>query len=214
MWCGSGVVELILLCGVGQGVVVSDVPFYDQLLAESAGLRAENAELGAENDELKRMFAVLTQRVVELERQLSADSSNSSRPPSSDAPWVTRPAEKRFLRPRSGRKPGKQQGAFSTSRRLVEDPDEVTDIVSDRCRRGDASGEGGGGTSSGPADFQAMLVLRDGNPPDWDTHDELRARWPRRARRYGSDRRRSPAPRCSHARTPCRSVAPATCWKR
>jgi hypothetical protein len=84
MWCGSGVVELILLCGVGQGVVVSDVPFYDQLLAESAGLRAENAELGAENDELKRMFAVLTQRVVELERQLSADSSNSSRPPSSD----------------------------------------------------------------------------------------------------------------------------------
>jgi transposase len=172
---------------------VSDVPSYDQLLAENAGLRVENAELRAENDELKRMFAVLTQRVVELERQLSADSSNSSRPPSSDAPWAKKPAEKRSSRTRSGRKPGKQRGAFSTSRRLVEDPDEVKDIVSDRCRRCDASLEG---AVEHHRDRRQVVDVLPAPPPevieyrriskrclccgtvttpDWDTNDELRA---------------------------------------
>lgn len=57
-----------------------DAPSYEQLAAENAELRSENAEL-------RRMVAVLTERVAELERRLAADSSNSSRPPSSDAPW-------------------------------------------------------------------------------------------------------------------------------
>jgi transposase len=101
---------------VGQGVVVPDVS-YERLVADNAALRAENAELRAgiaelraevvQVGELKTLVAVLTQRFAELERQASADSSNSSRPPSLDAPWSKKPAKKRSSRTRSGRKPGK-----------------------------------------------------------------------------------------------------------
>jgi transposase len=81
----------------------------------------------------------LTQRVAELERQVAADSSNSSRPPSSDAPWAKQPAKKRSSRTRSGRKPGKQPGASSSSRSLIDDPDQRLEIRPDRCQRCDAS---------------------------------------------------------------------------
>ncbi len=82
---------------------------------------------------------LLTQRVAELERQLRADSSNSSRPPSSDAPWDKQPAKKRSSRTRSGRKPGKQQGSLSASRKLTDDPNEMFEVAADRCVRCDKS---------------------------------------------------------------------------
>jgi transposase len=107
-------------------------PSDEQLAAENAALRAENAEL-------KNMVAALTERVAELERERAADSSNSSRPPSSDAPWAKKPAKKRSSRTRSGRKPGKQPGASSASRSLIDDPDERLFIRPDRCHRCDAS---------------------------------------------------------------------------
>jgi transposase len=89
-----------------------------------------------------KMIEALTQRVAELERRLGEDSSNSSRPPSSDAPWAKKPARKRSSRVRSGRKPGKQPGAASSSRGLVEDPDERLEIQPDRCTSCDASLDG------------------------------------------------------------------------
>ena len=113
-----------------------------QLAAENAVLRAENAALRAEHEELERMLAALAQRVAELERRLACDSSNSSRPPSSDAPWSKKPAKKRSSRSRSGRKPGKQPGASSSSRSLIDDVDDTLEIQPDRCRRCDASLEG------------------------------------------------------------------------
>lgn len=86
-----------------------------------------------------KAIETLTQRVAELERQLAADSSTSSCPPSSDAPWAKQPAKKRSSRIRSGRKPGKQPGASSSSRSLIDDPDERLRIVPGRCRSCDAS---------------------------------------------------------------------------
>lgn len=80
----------------------------------------------------------LTRRVAELERRLTSDSSNSSRPPSSDAPWSKKPAKKRSSRAQSGRKPGKQPGASSSSRSLIDDPDHRLDIRPDRCASCDA----------------------------------------------------------------------------
>jgi transposase len=106
-------------------VSVAGEPSYEQLVADNAALRAENAEL-------KALVAELSEQVAELTRRLAADSSNSSRPPSSDAPW-DKPAKKRSSRTRSGRRPGKQSGASSSSRRLVDDPDEVVVIEADRC---------------------------------------------------------------------------------
>lgn len=88
----------------------------------------------AELVELRRVVAAQSERIAELERRLSADSSNSSRPPSSDVPWAKEPAKKRSSRGRSGRKPGKQSGASSSSRALVDDPNRTVVIEPDRCR--------------------------------------------------------------------------------
>jgi transposase len=54
-----------------------------------------------------RTIEELTRRITELERQMKADSSNSSRPPSSDVPWEKKPAKKRSARIRSDARPGK-----------------------------------------------------------------------------------------------------------
>ncbi|WP_424230101.1 DUF6444 domain-containing protein, partial [Actinophytocola sp.] len=85
------------------------------------------------------MIEVLTQRVADLEHRLGQDSSNSSRPPSLDAPWAKRPAKKRSGRTRSGRRAGKQPGSASFSRTLVDDPDERLEIHPDHCGSCDAS---------------------------------------------------------------------------
>jgi transposase len=81
-----------------------------------------------------RLDAVVAEN-VELRRRLAADSSNSSRPPSSDAPWEKKPAKKRSSRGRSGRKPGKQPGSSSSSRSLIDDPDETV-VIEPHCCRG------------------------------------------------------------------------------
>ena len=128
---------------------MSGLPSYEQLAADNAALRAENAELRAEIakvDELRNMVVELERivrdqadEIAELRRQAASDSSNSSRPPSSDAVWSKKPAKKRSSRTRSGRKPGKQPGASSCSRSLVEDADDTLQIQPDRCRRCAAS---------------------------------------------------------------------------
>jgi transposase len=104
---------------------VSGVPAaelsHEQLCALVARLQARVEELAAEN--------------AELRRRLGQNSSNSSRPPSSDAPWSKEPARKRSSRTRSGRKPGKQPGASSSSRSLVDDADDTLEIHPDRCQR-------------------------------------------------------------------------------
>jgi transposase len=91
-------------------------------------------EILAELVELRRVVAAQAERIAELERRLSADSSNSSRPPSSDVPWEKKPAKKRSSRGRSGRNPGKQPGASSVSRSLTDDPDQTVVIAPEQCR--------------------------------------------------------------------------------
>jgi transposase len=105
---------------------------------------ARVAELEAALVERDRVITEQAERIAELERRLGKDSSNSSRPPSSDAPWSKQPAKKRSSRSRSGRKPGKQPGSASSSRSLVEDPDERWEIHPDRCGSCAASLRGAG----------------------------------------------------------------------
>jgi transposase len=106
---------------------VSDAPTYEQLRQLVEWLTAQVVEL-------ERIVRRQADEIAELKRQASADSSNSSRPPSSDAPWAKKPAKKRSSRSRSGRKPGKQPGAASSSRGLIDDPDERLEIRPERCR--------------------------------------------------------------------------------
>jgi transposase len=124
---------------VGQGWLVPDSPSYEQLLGVVERLTRQVAELAARNAELERIVIGQAEEIAGLKRRLAQDSSNSSRPPSSDAPWSKQPAKKRSSRSRPGRNPGKQPGALSSSRRLIGDPDETTEIEPDRCRRCDAS---------------------------------------------------------------------------
>lgn len=64
------------------------------------------ARLQKRIEELEALVAKLTARVEELTARLNQNSSNSSKPPSSDAPW-RKPASSK---PPTGRKPGGQPG--------------------------------------------------------------------------------------------------------
>jgi transposase len=99
-----------------------------ELEAENARLRetgaAELAARDAQVEEARAQVAVLVERVGELERRLGKDSSNSSRPPSSDTPY-SKKSRDRSLRGRSGRRPGKQPGAESSTLKQSGDPDDT-----------------------------------------------------------------------------------------
>ncbi|MGH3692634.1 MAG: DUF6444 domain-containing protein [Pseudonocardiaceae bacterium] len=105
-------------------------------------LLARVRELESVVAQQRRVIAEQADRIGELERRLGRDSSTSSRPPSSDAPWDKQPAKKRSSRGRSGRKPGRQPGGASASRSLVEDPDETFEVAPGRCVRCERSLDG------------------------------------------------------------------------
>jgi transposase len=91
-----------------------------------AGLRAANAEQA-------RLIDTLKARVVELERRLGKDSSNSSKPPSSDGLGKPARAARRADGRAEDRRPGKQPGAPGAHLAQVEEPDEVAWHAPDRC---------------------------------------------------------------------------------
>jgi len=96
--------------------VSSGRPSYEQL----AELVVEQA---ATIRRLDVRVSELEGEVAELKRRLSANSRNSSRPPSSDG-LSKRPATKSLRRP-SGRKPGGQPGHEGGTLAAVADPDDV-----------------------------------------------------------------------------------------
>ena len=75
----------------------------------------------------------LSARVAELEARLGMNSTNSSKPPSTDG--YKKPSPK-SLRQRSGRKPGGQKGHTGTTLRQVPNPDEVRVYTPERCACG------------------------------------------------------------------------------
>jgi transposase len=89
-------------------LVASQAALVEQLRGEVAQLRADNEKLRAEN--------------AELRRRLGMNSQNSSKPPSSDSPFV-KPVPK-SLRRRTGRKPGGQPGHPGSTLALVDEPNE------------------------------------------------------------------------------------------
>src|SRR6266704_2005786 len=107
-------------------VLASQVELYQ------AALAARDARIAA----LGSQVVVLGDQVAQLERRVGRDSSNSSKPPSSDSPYTKKPrkARDRSLRGRSGRKPGKQPGAPGAHLAPVHDPDHTIVCAPATCR--------------------------------------------------------------------------------
>src|SRR3954468_5625108 len=108
-----------------QPLATTPTPDPAPLLEALATLHLENAALRGEN-------AALHARVQELEARLGQNSSNSSRPPSSDP--LQAPARPKA--PPSGRKRGGQPGHRAAYRALlpVQQVDEVVVREPERCR--------------------------------------------------------------------------------
>jgi transposase len=87
------------------------LPPYPDLEATVAVQAAVIVELRAANAEQARLIATLQARVAELERRLGKDSSNSSKPLSSDGLGKPARAGRRAAERVEGRRPGKQPGA-------------------------------------------------------------------------------------------------------
>jgi transposase len=145
-----------------------------QVVADKEELIASLKELvGAQGEQLAKqaelietqgaLIEQLQDEVMELKRHLSADSTTSSRPPSSDAPWDKKPAKKRSSRTRSGRRPGKQPGASSVSRNLVADPDDTVVIEPDRCQACEASLAG---AAEAGRERRQIVDIRPAPPPE------------------------------------------------
>ena len=115
-----------------------EVAWLHARVAELEELTARLREAAAARDELAAaqlaardaQIAALAAQVEDLRRRLDKDSSTSSKPPSSDSPYTKKPRD-RSLRGRSGRRPGKQPGAQSST--LKQSPHPGDTVL---CRAG------------------------------------------------------------------------------
>jgi len=142
-------------------------PSYEDLkalVALQAGRIGElEALLGSRDvriDALEELVGQLVADNEELRRRLGSDSSNSSRPPSSDSPYDKPKPKPSGMRGKSSRKPGKQPGEPGTTRRQVDDPNEVIPVEPSRC-----GGCGGGLTDAPVVGIQKRQVFECSPPP-------------------------------------------------
>jgi transposase len=112
--------------------VPDEVAWLRARIAELEDVNARLRQAARDRDELAAaqlaardaQVAALAAQVEELRRRLDKDSGTSSKPPSSDSPYKKKPRD-RSLRGTSGRKPGKQPGAESSTLRQSPYPDET-----------------------------------------------------------------------------------------
>jgi transposase len=88
--------------------------------------------LAAQNDTMRRENAALVARVAEPERRLGLNSSNSSKPPSSDG-LSKKPPRTRSLRERSKKPAGGQKGHPGKTLCAVDNPDHAVDHLPANC---------------------------------------------------------------------------------
>lgn len=102
----------------------------DDLSAHIARLKLRVEKLEGESRELRQRNCQLERRNAELEAQLSKDSHNSSRPPSTDPSWAKRT---KSLRRPSGKLPGGQAGHRGTTLRLSPHPTRIIEHRPQQC---------------------------------------------------------------------------------
>jgi hypothetical protein len=92
--------------------------------------KLEKAELIAIVLKLSEKIAELSARIAELEVRLNQNSTNSSKPPSSDG--LTKPVSQ-SLREKSGLKPGGQKGHKGHGLKIVGEPDKIVMVMPTVC---------------------------------------------------------------------------------
>ena len=107
-------------------------------LHEKTQEATEKAELVIEKQRLDSLIEELSMQVHELLGRLAKDSSNSSKPPSTDG----YAKKTRSLRQKSGKKPGGQAGHTGCTRSLVENPDETVVVPPEQCEQCQTSLQG------------------------------------------------------------------------
>jgi transposase len=103
----------------------------DALSEEIGRLKRQVSRLKASLGEARGEVDWLRRRNTELEKLVTKDSHNSSRPPSSDPPWAKRT---KSLRRPSGRRVGGQPGHAGRTLRLTPKPQRVVTHRPARCR--------------------------------------------------------------------------------
>lgn len=100
----------------------------------TARLDAQTAQMHAPRVQMEAMAAenvALRGKVAELESRLGLNSTNSSKPPSSDG--LKKPPRVRSLREASGTNPGGQQGHKGMTLKQVDHPQNVVDHRPESC---------------------------------------------------------------------------------
>jgi transposase len=105
----------------------------DALRGDVDSLRAANAALCQENATIRQDNAALKQQVADLRRRLDKNSSNSSKPPSSDG-LKKPPRVFKSLRGRSGKTSGGQVGHKGDTLRPMDKPDRIECHAATACR--------------------------------------------------------------------------------
>jgi transposase len=116
----------------------------DSLSDEIGRLKRQVSRLKAALGEARGEVDWLRRRNTELEKLVTKDSHNSSRPPSTDPPWAKRT---KSLRRPSGRRVGGQPGHAGRTLRLTQKPHRVVTHRPARCRHCSGSLAGARGAS-------------------------------------------------------------------
>jgi len=111
----------------------------EALIGRVGDLETRLAESEQEKRELAAVVERQQQRIDDLESRVKRDSRNSSKPPSSDAPWSKR---RKKRKPPSGKKQGGQPGHEGKTRELADEGevDEIQDhhpATCSQCGSGD-----------------------------------------------------------------------------
>ena len=130
----------VIFVRVGQGVISVRVGQIAELIEQNERLLAKDVRSEEEKAEYRSKIAVLEQRISDLERSNKLNSSNSSKPPSSDglSKETVEKNQKRTnsLREKSDRKLGGQPGQpghAGTTLNQVDNPDQIVEHIPNQC---------------------------------------------------------------------------------
>ena len=127
----------VIFVRVGQGVISVRVGQIAELIEQNERLLAKDVRSEEEKAEYRSKIAVLEQRISDLERSNKLNSSNSSKPPSSDglSKETVEKNQKRTnsLREKSDRKLGGQPGHAGTTLNQVDNPDQIVEHIPNQC---------------------------------------------------------------------------------